>query len=463
MENNHIENLTALSSMEAEQSVIGGLLLDNTAIAKIGSLDDKAFYSMPHRLIYRAITALLNQKQPADVLTVQAFLEQHNKLDEVGGFNYLVTVVQNTPSAANIARYAQILRDRHAQRLLLDTAQQITDITLAQNGDDVQTKQQKAMQLLTKAVQAGSKKSNAQWADEIMRDMLVWVDETLQRPEGALLGFRTGIKKLDYVTQGLRRGDLTVIGGRPSMGKSALAENIARKVAKDGYTVRYQSYEMIARDLLLRAAAAECEIEYSNLRRMRLAQDEWARFSPFAAEYGKLNLNVDTTDLNIDEICAECRLLKQSHGLDMLVIDHLHLMPMQDSKNAVKEYDEISAKLKRLAMELDIHVILLVQLNRNSEHRTDKRPTMADIRESGGIEQNANLIIFPYRLAYHDKTANPTQAELIIAKNRDGACETLDIGWFAKFQKFTNECDPFAKPEKITDDKINAEMPEFAC
>lgn len=457
------EHLAALSNLEAEQSVIGGLLLNNTARAKMGELSDKAFYFLPNRLIFRAILSLLNQNQPADVMTVEDVLKQHDKLDDVGGFDYLISVAQNTPSAANIAKYASIVRERHAKRELLQAAQDIADTVTEQDGTDLQTKQAKAMQLLTKALEMGSKQSSASWADEILRETLVWADEILARPENELLGFRTGIKKLDYVTQGLRRGDLTVIGGRPSMGKSALGENIARQVAKDGGIVRYQSYEMGKRDLLLRGAAAECEIDFGNVRRMRFSQDEWGKFSEFGKFYAGLRLSVDTAALTVDEIAAECRLLKQSHGLDMLVIDHLHLMPLRDSRNAVKEYDEIAAKLKRLAIELDIHVLLLAQLNRGSESRINKRPTMADIRESGGIEQSANLIIFPYRPAYHDSNENPTLAELIIAKNRDGVCDTLQIGWFGKWQKFTNEYDPFAQPEKITDEKVNEAIPDYAC
>ena len=435
------------ASMEAEQSLLGGLLLENAAFAKIGSLKAEMFANHQHKILFGTMAAMLANHEPADIVTVGEKLEQRGALETVGGMDYLITLVQHTPSAANIARYAQIVRDRYGMRELLGAGQQIAEM----RNDDLTLPemQAKAVELVAAASRATQGASKAKFAGEIVQDLIAYYDEIMKMPNGAMLGFSTGLKALDATTQGLRRGDLSVIGGRPSMGKSILAENIARHNAKKGLTVRIQSYEMGAKDLAIRGCAAEKEVDYNHVRRGRMAAGEVALLNDYINELSGWNLSVDSESLNIDELVAECRIQKQQHGLDLLVVDHIHLMPLQDARNEVRELDEITAKLKRLAIELDIHVIAVAQLNRGKEKALETRPTMSDIRGSGGIEQNANLVIFPYRPAYYDNTENPTKAELILAKNRDGMRGTLHIGFRGEYQKFTNDFDPLAAPQNL--------------
>lgn len=335
-------------------------------------------------------------------------------------------------------------------RELLGAGQQIAgmrndDLTLPEM-------QAKAVELVAQASRATQGASKVKFAGEIVQDLIAYYDQMMQMPNGAMLGFSTGLKALDATTQGLRRGDLSVIGGRPSMGKSILAENIARHNAKKGLAVRIQSYEMGAKDLAIRGCAADKEVDYGNARRGRMTAGEVDLLNDYINELSGWNLSVDSESLNIDELVAECRIQKQQHGLDLLVVDHIHLMPLQDARNEVRELDEITAKLKRLAIELDIHVIAVAQLNRGKEKALETRPTMSDIRGSGGIEQNANLVIFPYRPAYYDNTENPTKAELILAKNRDGMRGTLHIGFRGEYQKFTNDFDPLAAPQNLDEE-----------
>ncbi|QMT41791.1 replicative DNA helicase [Kingella oralis] len=435
------------ASMEAEQSLLGGLLLENAAFAKIGSLKAEMFANHQHKILFDTLSAMLANHEPADIVTVGEKLEQRGALETVGGMDYLVTLAQHTPSAANIARYAQIVRDRYGMRELLGAGQQIAEM----RNDDLTLPemQAKAVELVAQASRATQGASKVKFAGEIVQDLIAYYDQIMQMPNGAMLGFSTGLKALDATTQGLRRGDLSVIGGRPSMGKSILAENIARHNAKKGLAVRIQSYEMGAKDLAIRGCAADKEVDYGNARRGRMTAGEVDLLNDYINELSGWNLSVDSESLNIDELVAECRIQKQQHGLDLLVVDHIHLMPLQDVRNEVRELDEITAKLKRLAIELDIHVIAVAQLNRGKEKALETRPTMSDIRGSGGIEQNANLVIFPYRPAYYDNSENPTKAELILAKNRDGMRGTLHIGFRGEYQKFTNDFDPLAAPQNL--------------
>lgn len=435
------------ASMEAEQSLLGGLLLENAAFAKIGSLKAEMFANHQHKILFGTMAAMLANHEPADIVTVGEKLEQRGALETVGGMDYLITLVQHTPSAANIARYAQIIRDRYGMRELLGAGQQIAEM----RNDDLTLPemQAKAVELVAAASRATQGASKAKFAGEIVQDLVAYYDQIMKMPNGAMLGFSTGLKALDATTQGLRRGDLSVIGGRPSMGKSILAENIARHNAKKGLAVRIQSYEMGAKDLAIRGCAADKEVDYGNARRGRMTAGEVDLLNDYINELSGWNLSVDSESLNIDELVAECRIQKQQHGLDLLVVDHIHLMPLQDVRNEVRELDEITAKLKRLAIELDIHVIAVAQLNRGKEKALETRPTMSDIRGSGGIEQNANLVIFPYRPAYYDNSENPTKAELILAKNRDGMRGTLHIGFRGEYQKFTNDFDPLAAPQNL--------------
>lgn len=434
-----------LRSVEAEQSIIGGVLMDNTAAAKCGGITPEMFTSFPYRQAWGVIIRLLAKGGPADILTVGDVLRNETGQDD---FDVLADAVQNTPSTANIAAYVDIVKERYLERRLLEASCSIAKLATERDEGRLAERQAKAIRILSAvADEAAGGVERVSYAQALIQS-LENKDKVMQLPEGALQGLPTGLKALNAATGGLRRGWLSVIAGRPSMGKSVLAENIARCCAKRGFAVHFQSYEMTTDELTDRGCAAEKSVDYSAMQNCRFTCEQLGLYNDYITDAHDWRMTIDTEMLDADQICARARADKLGGGLDLLVIDHLHLMP-RPGKNTVQELDAITARFKQLAMELDIHVLLVAQLNRGREKEQEKRPTMSDIRDSGGIEQNANLIILPYRESYYDETANPTTAELIIAKNRNGRRGTLHIGWSGQYQRFENEADPFAVPEKM--------------
>ena len=448
--NTNMVDLSRLSNTEAEQSILGSIFIDNEALAKCDKLTAQSFFFFPHRLIYQAMVDMAANNQPIDVVTLEAVLKAREQNDAAGGLSYLIDLHTQTPSAANIEQYVNIVADCYAERQMANVAEQIASLASERTGRSVADRQAEAVQLLHQVADVAAGTNEEKSYSQAIQAALDRMEQIGNLPAGALLGFTTGLRQLDDATVGLRRGDLTVIGARPSMGKSVLAENIARANAKLGYSVHFQSYEMPASDLVIRGAAAEQGIDFGNLRKARLTQQELDAFNVYLKRAENWKFAIDTEMVGIDKLAARCRAKKNRHGvgLDLLAVDHLHLMPLANPNNKVSELDDITAKLKRLAMELDIHVVLVAQLNRGVEMRQDKRPTMADLRESGGIEQNANLVILPYRHAYYYEDANPNEAELIIAKNRDGERGTLYVGWEGNHQRFINHAREWNAPKK---------------
>lgn len=427
------EQFEILASLEAEQSVLGAILIDNDSANFLTDLMPNNFFSEKNGLIFKTAMSMISDGLPVDVITLDAELGKRGLSEETGGLAYLIDLQQNTPSAANVSRYARLVSESAAERELRFAAEQIERLATERDGRSIADRQAEAVALLDKiSGTAAGRSEEMSYEDAIRATLHHW--ERISETDG-MLGFSTGLKCLDEVTGGLQRGNLTVIGARPGMGKSVLAENIARHCAKSGLSVRFQSYEMSGIELTQRGAAAEQSIDYGRLKKYRMTQEEHNSFAEYLNEARDWKFVIDTEMVGIEAIAARCRLEKRKSGLDVLVVDHLHLMPRK-GVNEVAELDDITARLKRLAMELQIHVLLVAQLNRATEKQADKRPSLADLRGSGGIEQNANLVLMPYREGYYDSDAPQETAELIIAKNRDGERGVLDLVWQGQYQRF---------------------------
>lgn len=427
------EQFKILASLEAEQSVLGAILIDNDSANLLTGLTPKDFFSDKNGLIFKTAMSMISDGLPVDVITLDAELGKRGLSEETGGLAYLIDLHQNTPSAANVGRYARLVSESAAERELRFAAEQIERLATERDGRSIADRQAEAVALLDKiSGTAAGRSEEMSYEDAIRATLHHW--ERISETDG-MLGFSTGLSNLDEATGGLQRGNLTVIGARPGMGKSVLAENIARHCAKNGLSVRFQSYEMSGVELTQRGASAEYAIDYGRLKKYRMTQTETDNFALYISKARNWKFVIDTEMVGIDVIAARCRLEKRKSGLDLLVVDHLHLMPRK-GVNEVAELDDITARLKRLAMELQIHVLLVAQLNRATEKQSDKRPSLADLRGSGGIEQNANLVLMPYREGYYDSEAPQGTAELIIAKNRDGERGVLDLTWEGQYQRF---------------------------
>ncbi len=434
-------------SNEAEQSVLGGLLLDNLAWDRAADLlTESDFYRYEHRLIFTAMGALINASKPADVITVFEQLQTHGKADECGGLSYLNALAQSVPSAANIRRYAEIVRERAVLRKLIGAADEIATQAFNTQGRAVSQILDEAEGRIFKIGEEGSRsKTGFQGIDRLVADLIDRVNELAENGAEDVTGVRTGFYDLDKYTAGLQKGDLLVLAARPSMGKTAFALNIAEHVAvQEGLPVLVFSMEMGASQLALRMVGSLGRIDQSNLRTGRLQNDEWERLSEAVDRLGRVQLFIDETPaLNSAELRARARRMARQFGgtLGLVVVDYLQLMSGNSSseENRATEIGEISRGLKALAKELQCPVIALSQLNRSVESRTDKRPMMSDLRESGAIEQDADVIMFIYRDEYYNKESKePGVAEIIIGKQRNGPTGTLKLTFLKPLTKFDN-------------------------
>ena len=433
-------------SMESESSVLGGLLLDNNAWDRVGDLlTEGDFYRHEHRLIFMAVSKLVNDSKPADVITVFEHLQAQGKAQEVGGIVYLNQLAQYVPSATNIRRYAEIVREKAILRKLLTASDEIA--TQAQNpqGKPVERILDEAEQKIFAIGEEGSRmKQGFQSLDTLVVDLLDRVQEMADNPMD-VTGVPTGFADLDRMTSGLQAGDLVVLAARPSMGKTSFAVNIAEHVAlHEQLPVAIFSMEMGAAQLAVRIVGSIGRINQGNLRTGKLTDEEWSRLSEAIESLRQVSLHIDETPgLTPSELRANARRLARSCGkLGLIVVDYLQLMSgsgSASSDNRATELGEISRGLKMLAKELQCPVIALSQLNRSVEQRTDKRPMMSDLRESGAIEQDADIIMFIYRDDYYNKDSKePNVAEVIIGKQRNGPTGTVKL-YFQKNQtRFEN-------------------------
>lgn len=431
-----IQAVESLANVEAEQTVIGAVLIEPTAIVRCATLTPEKFFQAQHRIIFRALLDMAAANEPIDIITLNDKLEARGEVENAGGLAYLIDLSQNTPSAKNISRYVDIVNDRFVERGLLRASAVIEKIAVSKDGETVAEKLSKAADELA-AVGKDAVKRETKTFSETVEDLIGDLDKRL---DGVRFGLPTGLMKLDEMTGGLPNGNLIVIAARPSMGKTVLAENIARFALKQGKAVHFQSYEMSAVELARRGMAAECNIPMQNLKTGRLTGTDYGNMPIYVSQVNNWKFDVNCDLLNVDELCFLAKEKKMTTGLDLLVVDHLNIMP-RPGRDEVNELGYISRRLKNLAVELNIPVVLVAQLNRGSAKAADKRPNMADIRGSGAVEQDANIIIMPHRESYYNKNENPSLAELIIAKNRDGEMGTVICGWKGQFMKFEEEPD----------------------
>ncbi len=431
-------------SLEAESSVLGGLLLDNSAWDRVGDLvTDSDFYRYEHRLVFSAIAGLINSSRPADVITVFEHLQSLGKADEVGGLAYLNSLAQYVPSASNIRRYGEIVRERAILRKLVTASDEIATTAFSPKGRPVAQILDEAEQKIFHIGEEGSRmKQGFQSMNSLVVELLDRVEEMSQNPND-ITGVPTGFHDFDRMTSGMQPGDLIVLAARPSMGKTALAINIAENVAvQEGLPVAVFSMEMGASQLAVRIVGSIGRIDQGHLRTGKLSDDEWPRLTEAIEKLRNVSLHIDETPgLTPSELRANARRLSRQCGkLGLIVVDYLQLMSGSSSDggdNRATELGEISRGLKMLAKELQCPVIALSQLNRSVEQRTDKRPMMSDLRESGAIEQDADVIMFIYRDDYYNKDSKePGVAEVIIGKQRNGPTGTVKLAFLKPITKF---------------------------
>jgi replicative DNA helicase len=430
-------------SLEAESCVLGGLLLDNSAWERItDSLIESDFYKYEHRIIFSALLSLIQKGHPADVITVFEALLAQGKAEEVGGLAELNALAQYVPSAGNIRRYAEIVRERAILRKLVNASDEIALQAFNTKSRSVAEILEEAEQKVFQIGEEGARlRKGFQQMDTLIEDLLARVDDMAKNP-GDITGVPSGFKDFDEMTSGLQSGDLIVLAARPSMGKTALAINIAEHVAmNEGLPVAVFSMEMGASQLAIRMVGSIGRIDQGHLRRGRLSDDEWPRLTQTIDRLSTVSLFIDETPgLNPSELRASAKKLSRQCGkLGLIVVDYLQLMSAgsSDGDNRATELGEISRGLKTLAKELQCPIIALSQLNRSVEARTDKRPMMSDLRESGAIEQDADVIMFIYRDDYYNKDSKePGVAEIIIGKQRNGPTGTVKLSFLKPLTKF---------------------------
>lgn len=433
-------------SIEAEQSVLGGLLLDNAAWDRIADfLSEADFYRFDHRLIFQSIARLISATKPADVITVFEMLQVAGKAEEVGGLAYLNSLAQNTPSAANIRRYAEIVRERSVLRKLVTVADDIASAAFAPKGREVRELLDEAESKVFAIAEEGSRgQKGFQEIQPLLTQVVERIDELYHRDSTTdVTGVPTGFIDLDRMTSGMQPGDLIIVAGRPSMGKTAFSLNIGEHVAvEQGLPVAVFSMEMAGVQLAMRMLGSVGRLDQHRLRTGRLLDEDWPRLTHSIQRMNDAQLFIDETPaLNPMELRARSRRLARQCGqLGLIIIDYLQLMSGSGSgENRATEISEISRSLKGLAKELNCPVIALSQLNRSLEQRPNKRPVMSDLRESGAIEQDADVILFIYRdEVYNPDSQDKGTSEIIIGKQRNGPIGTVRLTFLGQFTKFDN-------------------------
>jgi len=437
-------------SIEAEQSLLGGLLIDNEALDKVAEVVSVSdFYRQDHQIIYQHIHQLIERSQPADIVTVGESLESNAELNTVGGLEYLGLLAENTPTAANIRGYAQIVRERSIMRNLVQVGTEIVDSALSPQGRDAQQLLDESESKIFQIAEAG-KNDRIGFTDikELLPQVAERIDQLFQRDNPSdVTGVPTGYKDLDMMTSGLQPGDLVIIAGRPSMGKTSLALNIAEYVAIDtGLPAAIFSMEMASTQLVSRLIGSVGKLNQHKMRTGQLDDNDWEKLSYALGQLNEAPIFIDEgSALNPYEVRARARRLhKQCGKLGLVVIDYLQLMGTAgSSENRATEISEISRSLKSLAKELNVPVVALSQLNRSVEQRPDKRPVMSDLRESGAIEQDADVIMFIYRdEVYNPETPDKGVAEIILAKQRNGPVGRVKLTFLGEFTKFENYANP---------------------
>nr|WP_199405158.1 MULTISPECIES: replicative DNA helicase [Corallincola] len=443
-------------SLEAEQSVLGGLMLDNEAwdrvSERVGSAD---FYQRSHRLIFEAMARLVETGQPIDLLTISETLENETLLEEAGGFAYLGEMAKNTPSAANINAYAEIVRERAVVREMISVANEIAEAGFDTEGRDsaelLNLAESKVFAIAERRANKGDE--GPQDLNSILGKTVSKIEELFNNPHDGITGVSSGFSDLDKMTSGFQGSDLIIVAARPSMGKTTFAMNLCENASlMNDKPVLIFSLEMPSDQIMMRMLASLSRVDQTRVRTGQLEDEDWARISStmgMMMEQGKMYID-DSSGLSPTEVRSRARRIAREHGgLSMIMIDYLQLMQVPGmSENRTLEIAEISRSLKALAKELNVPVIALSQLNRSLEQRADKRPVNSDLRESGAIEQDADLIMFIYRdEVYNDDSPDKGTAEIIIGKQRNGPIGRVRLTFQGHFSRFDNYAGP--QPEEL--------------
>lgn len=425
-------------NQEAEQSVIGSMLIDKECVSRVvEALRPADFYFENNRAIYEAVLDLFNTDEPIDAVTVGERLAAKGRLEEIGGAQYLYSVAANTPTTANIRQYIDILADKSLMRRLIGAANSISDLAYA-GADDAKSVADQAGGLIFDVLENQDARGFVH-----IKDVLLQTHDTLAelyQNKGKLTGVPTGIKELDIKLNGLQKSDLILVAARPGMGKTSLALNIASHAAiHEKIPVAIFSLEMSAVQLVSRIISSEMFIDSEKLRTGELEDEDWDKLAASLSAMGDAPIYIDdSTNITVGEMRAKCRRLKLEKGLGLIIIDYLQLMQGRaNSTNRQQEISDISRSLKILAKELNVPLITISQLSRAPEQRTDHRPMLSDLRESGAIEQDADIVMFIYRDdKYNPDTERKNIAECIISKFRSGSTGTVEMVWAGQYTRF---------------------------
>lgn len=429
-------------NLEAEQSILGGLMVDPFAFDEVSSiLTEEDFYKPAHRKIYNTITELYAKSQPIDIITVSNNLTDKKELEAIGGPAYLAEVMNATPSAAHIGTYAKIVHEKSLLRTLIHMSAEMVEKAYDESYESVEGFLDEVEGKIF-SITEKKKTQGLVGAAELIKDSMNRLTELFER-KAEFTGIASGFKALDKMTSGFQPGEITIIAARPSMGKTAFSLNVAQNVIlREKKSLAYFSVEMGKEQLMMRMLASEARVNLSDLRVGNLSDNAWPRLIDKASKMAEARLFIDdTSGISPFEIRAKCRRLKAQHGLDIIMIDYLQLMDLkQKVESRERAVSEISKTLKAVAKELQVPVIALAQLNRGVEGRSDRRPMLSDLRESGSIEQDADVIMMLYREDYYERE-NPEvkgRSEVIIGKQRNGPTGTVHLRWESHIGRFSD-------------------------
>ena len=431
------------NSVEAEQSLLGGLMLNKAAWDKVADVVTATdFYRNDHRLIFASITELVDGGHPCDVVTVSEWLDKRGDLGKVGGLEYLAALANETPGAVNARAYANIVRERAMLRSLIEAGNEIAGSAFSTDGRSASDLVDEAERRVFAIAEKGARgRAGFRSLKQILPETVDRID-LLHQSDGDITGIATGFNEFDKLTAGLQGGDLVIVAGRPSMGKTTFAVNIAENAAIGGKVpTAIYSMEMPAQQLAFRMISSLGRVDMRHLRTGQFPDEDWSRINTAVQLMSDAPIFIDdTAGLSPTEIRARARRLQREHGLGLIVVDYLQLMQVPgNTENRATEISEISRSLKALAKELSLPIIVLSQLNRSVEQRTDKRPVMSDLRESGAIEQDADVIVFIYREeVYNPDTPKKGLADIAIAKQRNGPIGDFLLTFVGKYTKFEN-------------------------
>lgn len=424
-------------SIEAELSVLGAMMLKKEAVTQaIELLRSDEFYRQVHRVVFEAMESLVREGEPVDIVTVTESLRKSGLLEQVGGITFLANLTNSVPSTANLAHYAKIVKEKAILRSLIDVSTEIAGMAY-EGSEDIAVQLDGAEQKIL-AIAGGRTTGTFTPIKDVVFDAMDRVNQ-LAQSKGGITGLSTGLATLDSVTRGLQKSDLIIVAARPAMGKTAFVLNLATHVALQGGTVAFFSLEMPREQLMHRIFCAEGQIDATHLARGELDEEEWSRLVKVADRMIKTNLYFDdTSSTTVMDIRTRARRLKAERGLDLIAIDYLQLIQAPGrAENRTLAVAEMTRSLKVLARELSVPIIVLSQLSRATEGRSDKRPMLSDLRESGSIEQDADIVMFLYREDYYNQdTENANITELSIAKHRNGATDTVKMFFQKEYTRF---------------------------